>query len=91
MNIHLGSGYNCCNRFFHSKAALKYHTKTMHKVTKVEVIKCKDCPMTFDNKKDLENHIETHKITEFPMLSDIIATEECSPNESNPNLDNSQP
>lgn len=40
--------------------------------------------MTFQNAEELKSHSETHKITEFPMLLDIIATEECSPIESNP-------
>ena len=81
MNIHTGAGYSCCGRFFHSKAALKYHTRTLHRV---EVQKCRECPMTFESEVELKAHSETHKITEFPMLLDIVATEECSPNETNP-------
>ena len=75
MNIHSETGFACCGRFFHSKAALKYHEKTVH-ITKV--IKCKDCGLTFENDKDLDAHIETHNVTEFPMLLDCITTEESN-------------
>jgi KRAB domain-containing zinc finger protein len=50
MNIHTGQGFECCGRFFHSKAALKYHQRSSHTVN---VIKCKECEQTFEDQDKL--------------------------------------
>ena len=60
MNIHTESGFACCGRFFHSKAALNYHQKSVHSV---KVQKCLDCGLCFPSKKHLTEHQESHRVT----------------------------
>lgn len=80
MNIHLGSGYNCCGRLYHSKAALNYHTRTVHTA---KVVNCKECACAFKDQKELDAHLEAHRVVESPTIFDCITAEECSTPQAN--------